>query len=80
MTVATGAAPVWTSVAYGDGHYVAVDAAGEIARSSITGRCDDAIPSSPNRCRATCTMARCGPIWIRRFPAEGHPLRDIALR
>ncbi len=70
---ATAAAPVWTSVAYGAGAFVAVDAAGDIASSRATG-CAQSVPFPPQQVSGN---VHSGEVWTYMHPsvrAGGAPI------
>jgi hypothetical protein len=64
-TVATPAAAAWTSIAYGAGRYVAVDAAGDIALSRTGANCRATTPSPPQQVSGNIHN---GEVWTYMHP------------
>lgn len=56
----------WTSVAYGDGHYVAVDAQGDIATAPSGAYCGATIPSAPQQVSGNVSS---GQVWTYMHPS-----------
>jgi len=63
--VATPAAASWTSVAYGAGRYVAVDAAGDIALSRTSADCRATAPTAPQQVSGNIHN---GEVWTYMHP------------
>jgi hypothetical protein len=66
-TVATPAAAAWTSIAYGAGRYVAVDAAGDIALSRSDANCRATTPSPPQQVSGNIHN---GEVWTYMHPPK----------
>jgi hypothetical protein len=64
-SVATPATAVWTSIAYGAGRYVAVDAAGDIALSRSDANCHGTAPSPPQQVSGN---VHNGEVWTYMHP------------
>jgi hypothetical protein len=64
-TVATTTLSNWTSVAYGAGRFVAVDAAGDIASSRSTADCKATVPSPPQQVSGNVHNAE---VWTYMHP------------
>ena len=64
-TIATPTVSSWTSVAYGEGRYVVVDAAGDIAWSPVDGQCSQTVPSAPQQVSGN---VHSGEVWTYMHP------------
>jgi hypothetical protein len=65
--VATPVAALWTSIAYGTGRYVAVDAAGDIALSRSSANCTATSPSPPQQVSGN---VHNGEVWTYMHPPK----------
>lgn len=65
--VATPAAAIWTSIAYGAGRYVAVDGAGDIALSRSDANCRATTPSPPQQVSGNIHN---GEVWTYMHPPK----------
>ena len=63
--VATATVSSWTSVGYGAGRYVAVDAAGDIAWSPTDAKCAQTVPSAPQQVSGN---VHSGEVWTYMHP------------
>jgi len=64
-TVATSSVSSWTSVAFGAGRFVAVDAAGDIAWSPSDAKCAQTVPSAPQQVSGN---VHSGEVWTYMHP------------
>jgi hypothetical protein len=59
----------WTSIGYGNGHFVAVDADGDVARAPSGPHCGASIPMAPQQISGNIHN---GEVWTYMHPPVGH--------